>query len=54
MKITYMRLREDFDKINKDTLNSIYCDSNEKTDLFIPNLEKIGLLKEFLTNIIRK
>ena len=42
MKITYMRLREDFDSINKQTLNSFYKDSDKETDLFIyPELNAI-------------
>lgn len=46
MKITYMRLREDFDSINKETLNSFYAHSDKETDLFIyPELNAIVVRK---------
>lgn len=46
MKITYMQLREDFDSINKQTLNSFYKDSDKETDLFIyPDLNAITVRK---------
>ncbi|MBE6732987.1 MAG: hypothetical protein E7561_03215 [Ruminococcaceae bacterium] len=42
MKITYMRLCEDFDRINKETLNSFYTNSDKETDLFVyPELNAI-------------
>ena len=42
MKITYMKLREDFESINKRTLDSFYKDSDKETDLFIyPELNAI-------------
>lgn len=46
MKITYMRLREDFDSINRETLNTFYGDSDKETDLFIyPELNAIVVRK---------
>ncbi len=42
MKISYMMLREDFDKINRETLNLFYDASDKVTDLFIyPQLNAI-------------